>query len=50
MKPREIRDAIKVFANGGNCLELFAREKVDGWDSWGNEVECDIELKEDNNE
>ncbi len=25
-------------------LELFARQKVDGWDCWGNEVESDIEL------
>jgi N6-adenosine-specific RNA methylase IME4 len=25
-------------------LELFAREKREGWDSWGNEVECDINL------
>jgi len=25
-------------------LELFARRKREGWDVWGNEVECDIEL------
>lgn len=25
-------------------LELFARQKVDGWDVWGNEVESDIKL------
>jgi N6-adenosine-specific RNA methylase IME4 len=25
-------------------LELFARQKRDGWDCWGNEVESDIEL------
>lgn len=25
-------------------IELFAREKVEGWDCWGNEVESDIEL------
>ena len=25
-------------------LELFAREKTEGWDVWGNEVESDIEL------
>ena len=23
-------------------IELFAREKADGWDVWGNEVPCDI--------
>ena len=27
-----------------NRLELFAREKTEGWDVWGNEVESDIEL------
>ena len=26
-------------------IELFARQKVDGWDAWGNEVESDIELQ-----
>ena len=25
-------------------LELFAREKADGWDTWGNEVACDVEI------
>ena len=25
-------------------IELFARNKREGWDCWGNEVECDIEL------
>lgn len=27
-----------------NRLELFARKKRDGWDSWGNEVDSDITL------
>ena len=26
-------------------LELFAREKADGWDAWGNEIDCDLELE-----
>ena len=26
-------------------LELFARERREGWDAWGNEVECDIDLQ-----
>jgi N6-adenosine-specific RNA methylase IME4 len=26
-------------------IELFARNKRDGWDVWGNEVESDIELR-----
>ena len=25
-------------------IELFAREKCDGWDSWGNEIKCDLDL------
>ena len=25
-------------------IELFARQKVNGWDVWGNEVESDIDL------
>lgn len=25
-------------------IELFARRKTEGFDVWGNEVECDIEL------
>jgi N6-adenosine-specific RNA methylase IME4 len=28
----------------GPYLELFARRKRPGWDAWGNEVECDVEL------
>ena len=28
----------------GDKVELFAREKKEGWDVWGNEVECDIDL------
>lgn len=28
-------------------VELFAREKADGWDAWGNEVESDMELNSD---
>jgi N6-adenosine-specific RNA methylase IME4 len=25
-------------------IELFARQKTDGWDTWGNEVPNSIEL------
>ena len=25
-------------------IELFARQSFPGWDVWGNEVECDINL------
>jgi|GEM_PF-5271325 site-specific DNA-methyltransferase (adenine-specific) len=31
-------------------VELFARTKTDGWDVWGNEVPCDIELGSNPNE
>lgn len=31
-------------ASPGPYLELFAREKREGWHSWGNEIESDIEL------
>lgn len=26
-------------------LELFARNKRDGWDVWGNEIKSDIKLE-----
>ena|SRR3990167_9433456 len=43
-KPEMARDIInKCFE--GNKIELFARQKAEGWDSWGNEVESDIELR-----
>ena len=29
-----------------NKLELFARQKTEGWDVWGNEVESDISLNQ----
>jgi N6-adenosine-specific RNA methylase IME4 len=41
-KPQIFRDLIFPF--GKTHIELFAREKVTGWDVWGNEVDCDIEL------
>jgi len=41
-KPQIFRDLIAPF--GEPRLELFARQKVEGWDCWGNEVESDMEL------
>jgi len=41
-KPQIFRDLIAPF--GQPRLELFARQKVEGWDSWGSEVESDIDL------
>lgn len=29
-----------------NKLELFARNKIKGWDAWGNEIESDINMEE----
>lgn len=38
-KPPEVRDRIKILMGGGTrSLELFAREQVEGWDCWGDEV------------
>lgn len=37
-KPDEIRGRIVRLIGDLSRIELFAREKVDGWDSWGNEV------------
>uniref|UniRef100_A0A6M3IWW7 Putative methyltransferase n=1 Tax=viral metagenome TaxID=1070528 RepID=A0A6M3IWW7_9ZZZZ len=44
-KPDEIRGNIVELCGDLPRIELFARQKVDGWDCWGNEVESDIELK-----
>jgi N6-adenosine-specific RNA methylase IME4 len=43
-KPDEIRKRIVKLAGDLPRLELFAREKTEGWDVWGNEVESDISL------
>lgn len=42
-KPVEMRRLIEATGLMPR-IELFARQKVDGWDVWGNEVESDIEL------
>jgi N6-adenosine-specific RNA methylase IME4 len=43
-KPIESYTLIESISNYQNKIELFARNKVQGWDSWGNEVESDIAL------
>ncbi len=43
-KPDTIRNRITKMFPTQNKIELFARQKVEGWDCWGNEVESDIEL------
>lgn len=43
-KPTCIRYYINQWFPNAIKIELFAREKSEGWDVWGNEVESDIEL------
>jgi len=43
-KPDEVRDKIVSLLGDIPRIELFARQKIEGWDVWGNEVESDIEL------
>mgnify|MGYP003148639400 CR=1 FL=1 len=44
-KPNQIRDKIIELFGDLPRIELFARTKREGWDSWGNEINNDIELK-----
>lgn len=39
-KPPIVRDKIVELLNGDGLekIEIFARDTVDGWDCWGNEV------------
>ena len=43
-KPQVFRDIINTIYPNGKRIELFARQKTEGWDVWGNEVESDIKL------
>ena len=43
-KPDTIRNRITEMFPTQDKVELFAREKTDGWDAWGNDVESDITL------
>ena len=43
-KPHEVREKIVELCGDLPRIELFARQKVEGWACWGNEVESDIEL------
>jgi len=43
-KPDKFREEIVDLMGNLPRIELFAREKTEGWDVWGNEVESDIEL------
>lgn len=43
-KPEEIRRRIETLMGNIPRIELFARQKTEGWDVWGNEVDSDIDL------
>jgi len=43
-KPDDQYRKIEALYPNMKYLELFARRKRDGWDSWGNEIESDITL------
>ena len=42
VKPEEVRERIVEMFPTQDKIELFAREKVDGWDCHGNEVDGDV--------
>ena len=44
-KPDEAREKIVALMGDLPRLELFARQKTEGWDVWGDEVESDVQLK-----
>ena len=43
-KPKQVRNRITELMGDLPRIELFARQKTEGWDVWGNEVKSDIEL------
>jgi len=43
-KPKEFKRIIVAHSGDLPKIELFAREKTNGWDVWGNEVESDIDF------
>ena len=43
-KPNEARERIIQLMGDLPRVELFARQKTDGWDVWGNEVDSDIQI------
>ena len=43
-KPDIVRDRIIQLVGDLPRLELFARQKTEGWDVWGNEVKNNLEI------
>ena len=46
-KPDEARDRIVELIGDVPRIELFARQTTPGWDVWGNEIQSDIETKDE---
>jgi N6-adenosine-specific RNA methylase IME4 len=46
-KPDVVRQRIVELMGDIPRIELFARQKIPGWDVWGNEVQSDIQLQGD---
>lgn len=49
-KPDEARNRIVELLGDVPRIELFARQTTPGWDVWGNEVQSDIDMKENEEE
>jgi len=45
-KPSIARDKIVQLIGDLPRIELFAREKIEGWHAWGNEIESDINMND----
>lgn len=43
-KPSAVRDFIMAWFPDASKVELFARQATPGWDTWGNEVENNVEI------
>lgn len=44
-KPDEVRERIVELCGDRPRIELFARERFDGWDVWGNEAPAETQMK-----
>lgn len=45
-KPDEVRERIVEMFGNISRIELFARQKAEGWHFWGNEIDSSIDLKD----
>ncbi|AKJ41537.1 MT-A70 family methyltransferase [Pragia fontium] len=44
-KPWEVRHRLERLYGAVSRIELFSRQSIDGWDTWGNQCECSIQLQ-----